>query len=44
MDQRSVREQEDDELYFEAYDDMVKSLVKRLIVVSYNANKQKQTI
>ena len=24
MDQRSVREQEDDELYFEAYDDMVK--------------------
>ena len=29
MDQRSVREQEDDELYFEAYDDMVKFLSEK---------------
>ena len=29
MDQRSVREQEDDELYFEAYDDMVKFFAEK---------------
>jgi 5'-3' exonuclease len=29
MDQRTVREQEDDELYFEAYDDMVKFFAEK---------------
>ena len=29
MDSRSVREQEDDELYFEAHDDMIKFLSEK---------------
>ena len=32
MDQRSPREQEDDELYFEAYNDMIQYFAKKIII------------
>ena len=44
MDQRTVREQEDDELYFEAYDDFIGFVKEKTNSTVLRHPKQKQMI